>query len=267
MHYDSSIDEHFIKTALLQIKDEQFFTSFQKLYRNVLKSNVGLLGEVIARVEGLLDKHNNPLIQGQILSILKFLDQQKAALSPKMISYIEQCLDNSDLQKDAFKILQNLVQKGAYNLSDKCLAILNKLAAGLKFERPDFLTDALIIASNKEYLSIFTTLLDVKYINLEVLNNLPSYKYWARELLSYDLIRRTGEADHYELEVFDNNLMELEKSHHYDLVSTERDNFLLTLINLQKEYGYTLNQINQILEMFIGLPADAISKLDTTRDI
>ncbi|MCC8484213.1 MAG: hypothetical protein LN561_06745 [Rickettsia endosymbiont of Labidopullus appendiculatus] len=227
---------------------------------------LNILGDYIARFELILDKIDNLSFQQEALNTIDFLAQQKVSLSPKIIYYVEQCLDNTALQITAFKVLKNQADQGVYRLSTKCLDILDKLAERVGFKHLEFLKDTQDVATNHEYLSIFTALLDIKYINNEVLSKLPSYNYWVRELLSYDLVMRTGATDSYDLETFDVNLIELEKKHNYDLTSKDRDKLLLSLINLQQENNYNLKQINQILELLIDLPTDILSKLDKTKD-
>ncbi|WP_341755625.1 hypothetical protein [Candidatus Tisiphia endosymbiont of Ptychoptera albimana] len=266
LKHEIPINESFIQLIWPIIQDNLFLTFIKKLFSSNLEKHPSLVNDAIERLEVILGKSNNLLFQQEALDAIEFLSQQKVGLSSKIINYIEQCLDNRILQITAFKILKDQADQGVYSLSDKCLDVLNKLAESLEFDHLGFLKDIQNAATDNEQLSIFTALLDIKYFNNEVLSRLPSYKYWIRELLSYDLVMRTKSTDSYDLESFDINLIELEKKHNYDVVSKERDNLLLSLINLQQEKGYNLRQINQILELLIDLPANILSKLDKTKD-
>lgn len=187
LNHEIPINESFAKVILPTIQNHIFLSFIKKLFSssNIEVDRSSLLNDYIVRFELILDKIDNLSFQQEALNTIDFLAQQKVSLSPKIIYYVEQCLDNTALQITAFKVLKNQADQGVYRLSTKCLDILDKLAERLGFKHLEFLKDTQDVATNHEYLSIFTALLDIKYINNEVLSKLPSYNYWVRELYQF----------------------------------------------------------------------------------
>ena len=111
------------------------------------------------------------------------------------------------------------------------MKVLKALVDELEFEHPLVMESIKISEINPEDINISLSLLNLKYINNAVLNSL-SPEYRVRELISFDLMMRAGCKEIYDSDIFETNLIELEKKHNYAPVSKDRDDILLSLTNL-----------------------------------